>query len=91
MISYGISINGTSLENMIYDLELRKLLVVLLFCAKTVVASRMSPIQKAQLVQLVRENFSFKPVTLAIGTSVCNMPMIQEADIGVGIKGKEWT
>ena len=31
IISYGISINGVSLEHMIYDLELRKLLVVLLF------------------------------------------------------------
>jgi hypothetical protein len=49
-VHYGVSINGMSFETMLYNEELRRLLVVLLFFAKTVVASRMSPMQKAQLV-----------------------------------------
>lgn len=53
-----------------------------------VIACRVSPAQKAQLVQLVRDN---KPEvrTLAIGDGANDVSMIQAAHVGVGISGLE--
>merc|ERR1712032_1214337 len=52
------------------------------------VCCRLSPLQKKQLVQLVRR-MDKKAVTLAIGDGANDVPMIQGAHIGVGIRGKE--
>ncbi|KAL7689767.1 putative P-type ATPase, HAD-like superfamily [Plasmopara halstedii] len=53
-----------------------------------VIACRVSPAQKAQLVRLVRDN---KPEirTLAIGDGANDVSMIQAAHVGVGISGQE--
>ncbi|CAJ1432175.1 unnamed protein product [Effrenium voratum] len=56
---------------------------------KVVVACRVSPLQKSQLVRMVRESTDPQPVTLAIGDGANDVPMIQEAHVGVGISGKE--
>jgi len=55
---------------------------------KTVVACRVSPAQKRLLVGLVRRQKA-APITLAIGDGANDVGMIQEAQIGVGISGKE--
>mmetsp|Transcript_100683 Transcript_100683/g.280417 ORF Transcript_100683/g.280417 Transcript_100683/m.280417 type:complete len:1445 (-) Transcript_100683:44-4378(-) len=54
-----------------------------------VIACRVSPLQKAQLVRMVREGVKPTPVTLAIGDGANDVPMIQEAQVGVGIAGHE--
>lgn len=46
----------------------------------------MTPLQKAQVVDLVKRNV--KTVTLAIGDGANDVSMIQTAHIGVGISGK---
>ena len=51
-------------------------------------ACRVSPKQKADIVQLVRERFPEK-VTLAIGDGANDVNMIIAAHVGVGIAGKE--
>lgn len=53
-----------------------------------VIACRVSPAQKAQLVHLVRDN---NPAvrTLAIGDGANDVSMIQAAHVGVGISGQE--
>ncbi|KJE93765.1 ATPase [Capsaspora owczarzaki ATCC 30864] len=56
-------------------------------CA-AVLCCRMSPMQKALLVRLVKESPE-RPVTLAIGDGANDVSMIQEAHVGVGIMGKE--
>ena len=58
-------------------------------CA-VVIACRVSPLQKAQMVRLVRKRSPGRaPVTLAVGDGANDVPMIQEAQVGVGISGKE--
>ncbi len=56
---------------------------------RAVVACRLTPSQKAQLVHLVKTESFPKILTLAIGDGANDVPMIQEADVGVGIFGKE--
>lgn len=53
-----------------------------------VIACRVSPAQKAQLVRLVREN-NPEMRTLAIGDGANDVSMIQAAHVGVGISGQE--
>eukprot|EP01125_Pyxidicula_operculata_P020507 TRINITY_DN7599_c0_g2_i1.p1 TRINITY_DN7599_c0_g2~~TRINITY_DN7599_c0_g2_i1.p1 ORF type:complete len:1186 (-),score=234.52 TRINITY_DN7599_c0_g2_i1:63-3599(-) len=57
-------------------------------CCKTVICCRVSPIQKAQVVALVKKNRN-DAVTLSIGDGANDVSMIQEADVGVGIRGRE--
>ncbi|XP_014213401.1 probable phospholipid-transporting ATPase IF [Copidosoma floridanum] len=53
-----------------------------------VVCCRMSPLQKSQIVQLVKRSPS-KPMTAAIGDGGNDVSMIKEAHVGLGIMGKE--
>ncbi|ELU14116.1 hypothetical protein CAPTEDRAFT_203466 [Capitella teleta] len=54
----------------------------------TVLCCRMSPIQKARVVKLMKESKN-DPTTAAIGDGANDVSMIQEAHIGLGIMGKE--
>jgi len=56
---------------------------------KTVICARVSPSQKAEVVKLVTQTLGKDTITLAIGDGANDVPMIQEANIGVGISGKE--
>eukprot|EP00698_Gefionella_okellyi_P023878 TRINITY_DN827_c0_g1_i1.p1 TRINITY_DN827_c0_g1~~TRINITY_DN827_c0_g1_i1.p1 ORF type:complete len:1107 (-),score=195.10 TRINITY_DN827_c0_g1_i1:3170-6490(-) len=55
---------------------------------RSVLCCRVSPKQKAMVVDLVK-NTPEKPVTLAIGDGANDVAMIQSADVGVGITGRE--
>ncbi|XP_043604828.1 probable phospholipid-transporting ATPase IA isoform X2 [Bombus pyrosoma] len=54
---------------------------------KVVICCRVSPMQKAEVVDLITSNK--KVVTLAIGDGANDVAMIQKAHIGVGISGVE--
>ncbi|KAL7250614.1 hypothetical protein ACSBR1_012609 [Camellia fascicularis] len=54
--------------------------------SRTAICCRVTPSQKAQLVELLK---SCEYRTLAIGDGGNDVRMIQEADIGVGISGRE--
>jgi len=54
-----------------------------------VIACRVTPRQKAQLVNLVRHHVEPEPVTLAIGDGANDVGMIHAAHVGIGISGKE--
>nr|XP_022336878.1 probable phospholipid-transporting ATPase IF isoform X7 [Crassostrea virginica]XP_022336879.1 probable phospholipid-transporting ATPase IF isoform X7 [Crassostrea virginica] len=56
-------------------------------CA-AVLCCRMSPLQKAEVVKLMKVA-SHTPVTAAIGDGANDVSMIQEAHVGLGIMGKE--
>jgi P-type E1-E2 ATPase len=55
---------------------------------KAVVACRVSPDQKREMVRLIKHGVPGVR-TLAIGDGANDVAMIQEAHIGVGIKGEE--
>ncbi|KAI8815517.1 uncharacterized protein EV422DRAFT_502297 [Fimicolochytrium jonesii] len=68
---------------------LPQLLLRLSQLCTTVIACRVTPIQKALVVQLVQENL--KCTTLAIGDGANDVSMIQAANVGVGVVGREGT
>ena len=57
--------------------------------ASSVVCCRVSPKQKADVVGLAKKNGTW--ITLSIGDGANDVPMIMEAHIGVGVRGKEGT
>jgi phospholipid-translocating ATPase len=52
-----------------------------------VICCRVSPLQKALIVRLVKDGLG--SMTLAIGDGANDVSMIQAADVGVGISGEE--
>ncbi|RHY34309.1 hypothetical protein DYB32_001283, partial [Aphanomyces invadans] len=56
-------------------------------CA-AVIACRVSPAQKAEMVTLVKDNVKGS-ITLAIGDGANDVSMIQAAHVGIGISGQE--
>lgn len=54
---------------------------------ESVICCRATPLQKAAVVQLVRDHL--KVMTLAIGDGANDVSMLQTAEIGVGIAGEE--
>lgn len=85
----AIVIEGAALKHMLGDPELEEILFAVASNCDAVIACRVSPKQKALLVNLVRHNIVPEPVTLAIGDGANDVGMIQEAHVGVGISGKE--
>lgn len=53
-----------------------------------VIACRVSPSQKGDIVELVKRNHP-NDTTLSIGDGANDVAMILKADVGVGIAGKE--
>lgn len=83
---YGLIINGHSLAFALEkDLQL-ELLRTACMC-QTVICCRVTPLQKAQVVELVKKYK--QAVTLAIGDGANDVSMIKAAHIGVGISGQE--
>jgi magnesium-transporting ATPase (P-type) len=54
---------------------------------KSVIFSRVSPFQKASIVALVKQQAG--SLTLAIGDGANDVGMLQEAHVGIGVKGRE--
>ncbi|XP_078406485.1 putative phospholipid-transporting ATPase IM [Cetorhinus maximus] len=84
---YGLVINGDTLAHALEDLEVEFLKTACL--CKTVICCRVTPLQKAQVVELVKKYK--KAITLAIGDGANDVSMIKAAHIGVGISGEEGT
>ncbi|RFU34933.1 hypothetical protein B7463_g1346, partial [Scytalidium lignicola] len=82
----ALVIDGKSLT---YALEkdLEKNFLDLAVMCKAVICCRVSPLQKALVVKLVKRNL--KSILLAIGDGANDVSMIQAAHIGVGISGME--
>uniref|UniRef100_A0A0K8T9U4 Phospholipid-transporting ATPase n=1 Tax=Lygus hesperus TaxID=30085 RepID=A0A0K8T9U4_LYGHE len=78
-------ITGTTMEKCLkyYKLEFMELLCE----ASSVVVCRCSPTQKSQVVELIRKHTNKR--TAAIGDGGNDVSMIQAADVGIGIAGKE--
>uniref|UniRef100_A0A8C2N377 Phospholipid-transporting ATPase n=1 Tax=Cricetulus griseus TaxID=10029 RepID=A0A8C2N377_CRIGR len=83
---YALVINGHSLAHALESDVENDLLELACMC-KTVVCCRVTPLQKAQVVELVKKHRN--AVTLAIGDGANDVSMIKSAHIGIGISGQE--
>ncbi|KAK2842419.1 hypothetical protein Q5P01_012619 [Channa striata] len=83
---YALVINGHSLAHAL-EPQLEHSLLDLACLCKTVICCRVTPMQKAQVVELVKRHK--RAITLAIGDGANDVSMIKTAHIGVGISGQE--
>ncbi|XP_018620654.1 probable phospholipid-transporting ATPase IM isoform X1 [Scleropages formosus] len=85
-VEYALVINGHSLAHAL-EADLEGLLLDTACLCRTVICCRVTPLQKAQVVELVKRRR--RAVTLAIGDGANDVSMIKTAHIGVGISGQE--
>lgn len=83
-----IVIDGSTLTDIENDDNLMSLFISLCVKSNSVICCRASPSQKATMVLKVR-SLNKNKVTLAIGDGANDIAMIQSADVGIGITGKE--
>uniref|UniRef100_A0A673IP05 Phospholipid-transporting ATPase n=1 Tax=Sinocyclocheilus rhinocerous TaxID=307959 RepID=A0A673IP05_9TELE len=69
------------------EADLEQILVDVACLCKTVICCRVTPLQKALVVELIKRHK--RAVTLAIGDGANDVSMINTAHIGVGISGQE--
>ncbi|KAI0981533.1 hypothetical protein GJ496_009943 [Pomphorhynchus laevis] len=83
---FALAVNG---QTLVYALDstAESLFVDIASMCKSVICCRVTPLQKAQVVDLIRR---YKKVTtLAVGDGANDVSMIQRAHVGIGISGKE--
>ena len=85
----SLAFNGVALTFIIEDNEMSELFFKLAYISNTCICSRMSPIQKSEIVHLSKKYGKW--ISIAIGDGANDVAMIQEAHIGVGVAGKEGT
>lgn len=83
----ALVIEGSALVHIFESSESKEKLLDIAIRCKSVVCCRVSPLQKALVVQLVRKYHNV--VTLAVGDGANDVSMIQVANVGVGIAGQE--
>ncbi|KAH9484429.1 Putative phospholipid-transporting ATPase C24B11.12c [Psilocybe cubensis] len=84
---FVLVIDGNALEVALSDDRHKNLLLRLAMVCEGVICCRVSPLQKALVVKLVKDGLG--AMTLAIGDGANDVSMIQAADVGVGISGEE--
>ncbi|XP_023561755.1 probable phospholipid-transporting ATPase VD isoform X2 [Octodon degus] len=82
----GLVITGKALEFVLQE-SLQRQFLELTAWSHTVVCCQATPLQKSEVVKLVRSHLQV--MTLAIGDGANDVSMIQVADIGVGVSGQE--
>ncbi|KAJ3323832.1 hypothetical protein HDV06_001202 [Boothiomyces sp. JEL0866] len=83
----ALVIDGNTLTHAL-DPEVSDIFLEVALLCKSVICCRVSPLQKALVVKLVKSNVA-GAVTLAIGDGANDVSMIQSANVGVGISGQE--
>ncbi|KAK2743702.1 hypothetical protein FQN55_007105 [Onygenales sp. PD_40] len=84
--THAVVVDGDTLKLMLGP-ELKQKFLLLCKQCKAVLCCRVSPAQKAAVVQMVKTGLNV--MALAIGDGANDVAMIQEADVGVGIAGEE--
>uniref|UniRef100_A0A8C5BK39 Phospholipid-transporting ATPase n=1 Tax=Gadus morhua TaxID=8049 RepID=A0A8C5BK39_GADMO len=82
----ALVIDGRTLDHALSAASRRAFLDLALTCY-VVICCRVSPLQKSQVVELVKTEV--KAITLAVGDGANDVGMIQTAHVGVGISGHE--
>ena len=83
-------VTGRSIKHLVPPLgyDDGRLIGSLLLC-KSVVVCRSTKDQKAQVVKLIQTAVKGEVLVLSIGDGANDVPMIKQADVGVGVEGKE--
>jgi phospholipid-translocating ATPase len=81
---YGLVVTGQALGYAISDHK--NLLLDVSRKCKSVICCRVTPLQKAQVVQMIKE--AEKCITLAIGDGANDVSMIKEAHLGIGTRSE---
>ena len=84
--THAVIVDGETLKMMLSDGLKQKFLLLCKQC-KAVLCCRVSPAQKAAVVNMVKHGLNI--LALSIGDGANDVAMIQEADVGVGIAGEE--
>ena len=85
---YSIIIEAPILIGLFRDEEQTEKFLSICYYAESVVCCRVSPFQKSQIVQKMKQ-YDPNAITLAIGDGGNDVSMIMEANIGIGITGEE--
>ena len=85
---YSILIESSILSIIMSDKEKTEKFLKIALCASTVICCRVSPLQKSQVVKMVKK-YNKDVITLAIGDGGNDVSMIMEAHIGIGLYGNE--
>ncbi|CAG8435412.1 9133_t:CDS:10 [Ambispora gerdemannii] len=84
---HALVIDGVALKYALEEPWSRDLLLELACRCKGVICCRVSPLQKAKVVELVKQGKSV--MTCAIGDGANDVSMIQAAHVGIGVAGEE--
>ncbi|KAG0346180.1 hypothetical protein BG004_002265 [Podila humilis] len=84
---YALVVNGESLAFVLGNEIFEEMFLKIGTSCHSVICCRVTPLQKALVVKLVRKKLH--KVTLAIGDGANDISMIQAAHVGVGIEGME--
>ncbi|CAO1621076.1 unnamed protein product [Sympodiomycopsis kandeliae] len=84
---YALVIDGNALGHALSEDFSKDLLLNISTQCKAVICCRVSPLQKALIVRLIKDGLGV--MTLAIGDGANDVSMIQAAHVGVGIAGEE--
>jgi phospholipid-transporting ATPase len=85
---FSILVDEKALHTINESEEIAKMFLNVAKDAITVICCRVSPLQKSQVVKMMK-NFDKTKITLAIGDGGNDVSMIMEAHIGIGIYGEE--
>ena len=85
---FSILIEAPILAGIFKSVDATKQFLRIALFASTVICCRVSPLQKSQVVKVVKEH-NKEAITLAIGDGGNDVSMIMEAHIGIGLHGEE--
>ena len=85
---FGILVDEKALLTITNNEEIANIFLEVAKEAVAVICCRVSPLQKSQVVKLMK-NYDKSKITLAIGDGGNDVSMIMEAHIGIGIYGEE--
>ena len=88
LLKFGILVDEKALLTITNNEEIGKIFLEVAKEAVAVICCRVSPLQKSQVVKLMK-NYDKTKITLAIGDGGNDVSMIMEAHIGIGIYGEE--
>ena len=86
LLKFGILVDEKALLTITNNEEIGKIFLEVAKEAVAVICCRVSPLQKSQVVKLMK-NYDKTKITLAIGDGGNDVSMIMEAHIGIGIYG----